>query len=357
MNNAGSSNKPIIVSGMRPTGKLHIGHYIGVIENWVNLQKEYDCNFFVADWHALTTKFDDTQNLKNDVLEVAMDWLACGIDPNISTIYVQSLVPQIAELHIYLSMITPQNWVERDPTLKDLAKILRAKEVVNVPDNSDFTAPLAGAGQNSQISYGLMGYPVLMSADIMMFNANTVPVGIDQVAHVEITRDIARRFNNIYETEFFNEAKPKLTKTPVLCGLDGNKMGKSYNNDIKISENEETTTQKVLKAITDPSRLRKDDPGHPDECQVAFKYWEIFADAELLEVVRHECSNGLRGCVDCKRQLAIAINEKFAPIREKRKYYENNIDEVKNILNEGSIKARTKAEEVLKEVRKLVKMY
>lgn len=350
-------SKQKIVSGMRPTGKLHLGHYFGVIENWVKLQNEYDCFFFVADWHALTTKYDNTENMRQDVVDVAMDWLSCGIDPQKSTIYVQSLVPQIAELHIYLSMITPQNWVERDPTLKDLAKMLRLKDAVSVSDNADFTAPLADMGQNLQVNYGLMGYPVLMSADIMTFNAEIVPVGIDQVAHVEITRDIARRFNNIYKTDFFNEAKPKLTKTPVLCGLDGNKMGKSFNNDIKISDDEETTTKKVLKAITDPSRLRKDDLGHPNECQVAFKYWEIFADPELLEVVRHECSNGLRGCVDCKRQLAKVINEKFAPIREKRKYYENHPEVVERILREGSEKARNDAKKVLDEVRKIINMY
>ena len=182
-----------IVSGMRPTGKLHLGHYLGVIQNWVELQKKYESFFFVADWHALTTKYDKTENLKNDVVDVVIDWLASGIDPKISTIYVQSLVPEIAELNIYLGMVTPQNWVERDPTLKDMAKILRTKE-----------------GANSQISYGLMGYPVLMSADIMMFNANAVPVGIDQVAHIEITRDIARRFNNIYKCSFFNEPEPIL---------------------------------------------------------------------------------------------------------------------------------------------------
>lgn len=333
-------NKPIIMSGMRPTGKLHLGHYIGVIANWVQLQDEYECYFAMADWHALTTKYDNTQDLKQNVLEVAMDFLACGIDPNRATLYVQSLVPQTAELNIYLGMVTPQNWVERDPTLKDLAKVLRSKE-----------------GQNSQISFGLMGYPVLMSADIMSFNANCVPVGMDQVAHVEITRDIARRFNNIYNTEFFNEPVPKLTKTPVLYGLDGQKMGKSYNNDIKISDDEETTAKKIMTAITDPARLRKDDPGHPEDCQVAYKYWEIFGEPQTVETVGSECRQGARGCVMCKRQLAEVVNKKFAPIREKRKYYENNIDEVKDILNEGSKKARQKAQEVLTEVRNLVKMY
>ena len=328
-----------IVSGMRSTGKLHLGHYLGVIQNWVKLQHEYESFFFVADWHALTTKYDKTENLKQDVKDVVIDWLACGIDPEISTIYVQSLVPEIAELNIYLSMVTPQNWVERDPTLKDMAKILKTKE-----------------GQGQQINYGLMGYPVLMSADIMMFNADCVPVGIDQVAHIEITRDIARRFNNLYG-EFFHEAKPLLNHCSLICGLDGNKMGKSFNNDIKISDTAEVTSKKVMSAITDRSRLRKDDPGHPDDCEVAFKYWTIFGEEEEVSTVRCECEKGLRGCAQCKRQLGDKINEKLAQIREKRKYYEERPELVEKIIAEGSAKARIKAQEVLKEVRRLVKMY
>jgi len=338
------ASKQKIVSGMRPTGKLHLGHYLGVIENWVKLQDEFDSYFFVADWHALTTKYDSTDDLRQNVLDVVMDWLACGIDPEKSTIYVQSHIPEIAELNIYLGMITPQNWVERDPTLKDMAKILKTKE-----------------GANQQINFGLMGYPVLMSADIMSFNADCVPVGKDQVAHVEITRDIARRFNNIYPQKdgsgFFNEPTPKLTQIPVLYGLDGNKMGKSFNNDIKISDDEETTTKKVMKAITDPSRIRRDDLGHTDQCEVAFKYWQIFADAQTVETVKCECEQGTRGCADCKRQLAGVINEKFAPIREKRRYYESHLEEVEKIIENGSNKAKIEAQKVLAEVRKLVKMY
>lgn len=334
------NEKKRIMSGMRPTGKLHLGHYLGVLINWVALQDEYECYFSVADWHALTTKFDKTENLRQDVLEVVMDWLACGIDPERSTVYVQSLIPETAELHLYLSMITPQNWVERDPTLKDMAKILRTKE-----------------GANTQISYGLMGYPVLMSADMMTFNASAVPVGVDQVAHIEITRDVVRRFNNTYNTDFFNEPMPKLTKTPLIPGVDGNKMGKSYNNDIKISDDEATTAKKIMQAITDPARIRRDDPGHPDNCQVAFKYWEIFADTQTVETVKCECENGARGCADCKRQLGALINEKLAPIREKRRFYEQNPAHVEKIIEEGSTKARIEAKKVLSEVRKLVKMY
>lgn len=339
-----AKTKQKIMSGMRPTGKLHLGHYLGVLTNWVDFQDEYDCYFAIADWHALTTKYDKTETLKQDVIEVVMDWLACGIDPNRSTIYVQSLIPETAELNIYLGMITPQNWVERDPTLKDMAKILKTKE-----------------GSNTQISYGLMGYPVLMSADIMTFNAAVVPVGTDQLAHLEITRDIARRFNNIYPRNdgsgFFNEPSPKLTKVPLLCGIDGSKMGKSFNNDIKISDDEATTSKKIMQAITDRSRVRKDDLGHPEKCEVAFKYWEIFADAQLVETVKCECQKGQRGCADCKRQLGWVINEKFAPIREKRRYFENHLDEVKKIIDDGSNRARIEAKKVLNEVKKLVGMY
>lgn len=329
-----------IVSGMRSTGKLHLGHYLGVIQNWVKLQHEYESYFFVADWHALTTKYDKTENLKNDVVDVVSDWLSCGIDPEVSTIYVQSLIPEIAELNIYLGMVTPQNWVERDPTLKDMAKILRTKE-----------------GTNSQISYGLMGYPVLMSADIMMFNSSYVPVGIDQVAHIEITRDIARRFNNIYKCEFFNEPEPLLNNCSLICGLDGNKMGKSFNNDIKISDTEEVTAKKVMTAITDRSRMRKDDPGHPSDCEVAFKYWEIFGTEEEVKTVKCECEKGLRGCADCKRQLGAKINKRLSEIREKRSYYEAHPEEVHKIIREGSEKARIEAKKVIKEVRNLINMY
>ena len=329
-----------MVSGMRSTGKLHLGHYLGVIDNWLKLQNEYECYFFIADWHALTTKYDKTETLKQDVLEVAMDWLAAGIDPEKATIYVQSQVPEIAELHIYLSMITPQNWVERDPTLKDMAKILKSKE-----------------GMASQINYGLMGYPVLMSADIMMFNADFVPVGIDQVAHVELTRDITRRFNNIYNTDFFHEAQPKLNECSLICGLDGNKMGKSFNNDIKISDTAEVTAKKVMSAITDRSRMRKDDPGHPDDCEVAFKYWKIFGSEDEVNTIRCECEKGQRGCADCKRQLGAKVNERFKEIRERRRYYEAHPEIVEKILNEGSARAREEAQKVLKEVRKLVRMY
>ena len=332
--------KKRIVSGMRPTGKLHLGHYFGVLKNWVNLQDEFDCFYFIADWHALTTKYNDTNDIGQNVEDVALDWLACGLDPEKSVIYLQSMVPQTACLHIYLSMITPQNWVERDPTLKDLAKIMKDKQ-----ENM------------SNLSYGLFGYPVLMTADILSFNADFVPVGIDQVAHVELTRDIARRFNNIYKTDYFNEPAPKLTKIPLLKGLDGNKMGKSFNNDIKISDSEEITQKKINTGITDRNRIRKDDKGNPDNCEVIFDYWKIFGSNEEVNQICSDCKNAKIGCAQCKKMLASKVNQTLAPIREKRLELQKDSNYIKDVIIEGSKKAKIEAQIVMNGVLEAVKMY
>ncbi len=329
-----------IVSGMRSTGKLHLGHYFGVLTNWVKLQNLYDSFFFIADWHALTTKYNDTANLKEYVKDVALDWLASGIDPDKSTIYLQSLVPETSELHIYLSMITPQNWVERDPTLKDMTKILRTQ----------------GATDNS-ITYGLLGYPVLMTADIITFNADYVPVGVDQVAHIEISRDIIRRFNNIYKVEYFKEPKPLLTDIPLLKGIDGNKMGKSFNNDIKISDDEETTEKKIKQCITDRNRLRRDDKGNPENCEVAYQYWKIFGTENEIKEIEEGCKSASLGCADCKKCLAKKVNEYLAPMRAKRAEYAKNPETVREILIEGSKKARIEAKKVLDGAKEAIGMY
>jgi tryptophanyl-tRNA synthetase len=342
-----SENKKRIMSGMRPTGKLHIGHYMGVLRNWISFQNEYDCFFAIADWHALTTKFDQTKDFKQDIINVALDWVASGIDPEASTIYLQSLVPEIAELHIYFSMITPQNWVERDPTLKDMVKILRG----------DAEEPVTTQDLSGLISYGLLGYPVLQSADILGFNASLVPVGQDQLAHLEFSRDVARRFNHIYKTDYFNEPQPKLTETPLLKGMDGQKMGKSFNNDIKISDTDEETTKKIMRAITDRSRIKKTDPGHPDECEVVCPYYEIFADAEIIKTQRKNCEEALWGCADCKKQLAIIVNDYFKNIRSKRESLEQDPEYIHNIIRTGSEKARETAVKVLKEVKDIMQMY
>lgn len=335
------------MSGMRPTGKLHLGHYMGVLKNWLSFQNDYECFFAIADWHALTTKFDQTENLKQNIIDVALDWLACGINPEKSVIYVQSLVPETAELHLLLSMITPQNWVERDPTLKDMVKILRG----DVEESEE------AQSYSGLISYGLLGYPVLQTADIIQFNASLVPVGTDQLAHLEISRDIVRRFNHLYKTSLIKEPQPKLTETPLLKGIDGQKMGKSFNNDIKISDTEEATTKKIMQAITDRSRIKKTDPGHPDLCEVVCPYYETFADEETIKRQKYECENALRGCADCKRELASIINIQFKDIRQKRLEFEKNPAYIQEILELGSQKAREKASEFLKEIKKEMKLY
>lgn len=335
------------MSGMRPTGKLHLGHYMGVLKNWLSFQNDYECFFAIADWHALTTKFDQTENLKQNIIDVALDWLACGINSEKSVIYVQSLVPETAELHLLLSMITPQNWVERDPTLKDMVKILRG----DVEESED------AQSYSGLISYGLLGYPVLQTADIIQFNASLVPVGTDQLAHLEISRDIVRRFNHLYKTSLIKEPQPKLTETPLLKGIDGQKMGKSFNNDIKISDTEEATTKKIMQAITDRSRIKKTDSGHPDLCEVVCPYYETFADEETIKRQKYECENALRGCADCKRELASIINIQFKDIRQKRLELEKNPGHIQKILELGSQKAREKAYEFLKEIKKEMKLY
>ena len=363
------AQKKRIMSGMRPTGKLHIGHYLGALKNWVALQDEYDCYFAVADWHALTTKYDQTDELRQNVFEIVLDWLACGIDPEKSHIYVQSLIPQTAELHIYLSMITPQNWVERDPTLKDMVKAMRkdkpreAFSLPNLSKNATEEEENLAISQKMKeqdkeiISYGLLGYPVLQSADIMIFNADLVPVGKDQVAHIEMTRDVARRFNRIYKTGFFREAQPKLTEIPLLKGIDGEKMGKSFGNDIKIADDEDTTTKKIMKGITDRNRMRRDDAGNVENCEVIYPYYKIFTDEATCSAVKAECESASRGCADCKRQLAEIVNEYFRPIRTKRKELEQNPDYVHKIITEGSAKAACEAQLTIESVRKIIKMY
>lgn len=341
------AKKEIIMSGMRPTGKLHLGHYMGVLKNWLSFQNAYECFFAIADWHALTTKFDQTEGLKQNILDVALDWLACGINPDTSVIYLQSLVPETAELHVLLSMITPQNWVERDTTLKDMVKMLRG----NKEESSEAQA------YPGLVSYGLLGYPVLQTADIVQFNASLVPVGTDQLAHLEISRDIARRFNHLYKTALIKEPQPKLTQTPLLKGIDGQKMGKSFNNDIKISDTEEITTKKIMQAITDRSRIKKTDPGHPELCEVVCPYYEIFANEETVKKQRHNCENALWGCADCKRELASIINSQFKDIRERRLEFEQNPDKVHKIIKAGSEKARESSSAFLKEIKKAMMLY
>ena len=342
-----STEKKVLLSGMRPTGKLHLGHYLGVLKNWVKFQNEgqLDCFFMVADWHSLTTKYNDTENLASNTIEMVRDFLAAGIDPAKSVIFVQSGVPQIAELHLLLSMITPNNWVERDPTLKDLVRAALGLK----PEDAE-----AQSAYNDNLTYGMLGYPVLQAADILSFCGSVVPVGKDQEAHLEMSREIARRFNHIFKTDFFPEPKPVFTETPTLMGVDGTKMGKSFGNDIKISDTPEDTIKSVKRMITDPQRQKKTDPGSTERCQVPFPYYKIFADEATREVVKAECEAGQRGCVDCKLQLANIMNESFAELRTKRESFSD--EQIHKILAEGTLKARQRAESVLATVRKILKM-
>lgn len=334
------SEKKRVMSGMRPSNGLHLGHYLGVLKSWIELQNEYDCYFSVADWHALTTGYEKSNQIRKNVLNVVFDWLACGVNPDNATIYVQSSIPEIAELSIYLNMLTPKNWIERDATIKSKINYFKNNK-----------------RQTSQISFGLMSYPILMSADIMSINAHCVPVGAYHVPEVELTRNIVRKFNKIYDTNYFIEPKPLLGEYSLLCGVDGKKMGKSYNNAINVSDSEEITTKKIMQCITDRSRVKKDDKGHPNRCEVAFKYWQIFGNNDEICQIEKECIAGERGCADCKRMLAKKINSELSEIREKRKYFENHVDEVEEILNAGAEKARKISKKVLEDVRKMIGMY
>ena len=322
---------------MRPTGRLHIGHYLGVLTNWVQFQKEYESFFSIVDWHALTTKYQNLETIQNDIFEVALDWISCGVDPEVSTIYVQSGVPEIAELHLLLSMITKQNWVEREPTLKDMIKMLAADE----------------KEAQDKCTYGLIGYPVLQTADILAMKGELVPVGKDQESHLEFARNLARKFNSTYNVKYFPEPKPRFTETPLLKGVDGQKMGKSYGNDIKIADTADDTMKQVKKMITDRSRISKSDPGHVDQCEVPWPYYNIFAK-DITGLVKEECESAKIGCVDCKMRLAGHINDYFDEIRSKRLELAQNPEKVNEIIRAGNEKARKTARETLSDVREIM---
>jgi len=310
---------------MRPTGKLHLGHLVGALENWVALQNEFDNCHLIADYHALTTNVD-TRNLYQHSIDMVIDWLAAGIDPNKSPIFRQSQIKQHSELHLIFSMLITTARLERNPTLKDQVRDLNIETM----------------------SYGHLGYPVLQSSDILLYKGDVVPVGEDQVPHIEITREIARRFNNQYGV-VFPEPEPRLTKFARLPGLDGNqKMSKSTGNTILLSDSPEGIKKKLKTAVTDPQKLRKGDPGHPDICLV-FTYHQKFNAAEVPEI-RRDCESGALGCVDCKLNCAGKIAVALAPIREKRSYYESHLDEVKNILADGEARGQKVAVETMSEV-------
>lgn len=321
-----------IVSGMRPTGPLHIGNYFGALKNWVALQESYDCFFFVADWHSLTTEYADPAKLPIWVHEVMLDWLAAGIDPNKSTLFIQSHVKQHAELHLLLSMLTPLGWLTRVPTYKELQAELSAKDL-NM--------------------YGFLGYPLLQTADVALYKAHKVPVGEDQVSHLELCREVVRRFAALYKKEIFPEPAPLLTPSARVPGLDRRKMSKSYGNAIYLSDLAEVVSKKIMPAVTDPARVRRQDPGNPDVCTI-YDYHKLFSDTPTCEMVNTECRSAGIGCVDCKKKLLEGMEKTLAPMRDRRAAFANNPKQLDEIFDAGAIKARKIAEKTMIEVREIM---
>lgn len=322
---------------MRPTGKLHLGHYVGALQNWVAMQDKYECFFCVADWHALTTDYADTSQVKQNSIEALLDWLAAGLDPERSTIFIQSHVPQHAELHLLLSMITPLGWLERVPTYKEQRENIKEKDLGN---------------------YGFLGYPVLQSADIMMYKGDFVPVGEDQVPHVELTREITRRFNQFYQfrgNPVFPEPQALLTPAAKLPGTDGRKMSKSYGNAILLTDPEPVVRRKLKTMVTDPARVRRTDPGNPDVCPVGDLH-KIFSSRETMAKVDVGCRSAGIGCIECKSWAAESLVQILNPMQQRRKKYEDNPRLAWDILEAGSERARSVASSTMNEVRAAMKM-
>jgi tryptophanyl-tRNA synthetase len=321
-----------ILSGFRPTGRIHLGNVFGALQNWKSLQKDNECYFEIADYHALTTGYEKTDTLREDILDIATDWLAFGLNPEKAVIFVQSDVKEHVELFTLFSMITPLPWLERNPTLKEQLKDLNIRTV----------------------HFGHLGYPVLQAADILVYRSTAVPVGEDQLPHIELTREIARRFNNLYG-KVFPEPIALLTKFPRVPGPDGKRMSKSLNNTILLSEEEEGIKQKVKQAFTDPQKIRKDDKGHPDNC-VVFAYHGIF-NAEQASERRKECMEGTIGCVACKEECTESMTAYLAPYRDKRNELKKNEDFVRDILKQGAKKASKETSKTMEAVRNHMRLW
>ncbi len=326
---------------MRPTGSMHLGNLLGALNNWVDLQDKYECFFFIVDWHALTTPggggavgYENVGELRNNVREIAIDWIAGGLDPDKASIFIQSHVPEVAELHLLFSMITPIGWLERNPTFREMVQGYKIESP----------------------SYGLMGYPTLQAADILAYKGDFVPVGKDQEVHVNMTRDLGQRFNSLFGKDVFPITEALLTEVPKVPGIDSveKKMSKSSGNYIALSFSEEETLQKIKNMFTDPVKIRKDDPGHPDGC-VVFAFHDIYNKAGLPGI-RIECENGERGCVQCKKELAEKMNGALRPVREKRKELEENPGTISEILRSGAEKAEKIARATLEEVREVMNL-
>jgi tryptophanyl-tRNA synthetase len=318
---------------MRPTGKLHLGNLHGALKNWVDLQEsgKYDCFYFVADWHAVTSEYSSTEGIKDNAVNMLIDWLSVGLDPHKSTLFVQSAVKEHAELFLLLSMITPLAWLERNPTYKEMKTELASKDLS---------------------TFGFLGYPVLQAADIIMYKAYGVPVGVDQLPHVELTREIARRFNFLYK-EIFPIPEPLLTSVPKLLGIDGRKMSKSYDNSIYISDSGKVLSLKISSMFTDPQRMRKSDPGNPEICNV-FSFHALYSKPEKVKEIDVECRKAGIGCTDCKKVLAVNVAKAWKPVHERMDYYSSHAGEIKEIIEEGNKKATKIARQTMDEVRAAV---
>ena len=326
-------NRKRIVSGMRPTGKMHLGHLHGALMNWKRLQDEYECFYFIADWHALTSEYAHPEIIRESTYEIVMDWISVGLDPERSTFFIQSQIKEHAELHLIYSMITPLPWLERNPTYKEQLKELTQRDVY---------------------TYGFLGYPVLQASDILMYKASGVPVGEDQAPHVELTREIARRFNHLYG-EVFPIPDVLLTPTSKLLGIDRRKMSKSYGNAIYLTDSDEEIDSRVSQMITDPNRARRSDPGNPDVCNV-FSFHEIYTDEEMVKRIDRECRTAQVGCVECKKLMAESLKKALGPIRAIRRELESDMPRVKRIMEDGNERARSIARLTMAEVREAVKI-
>lgn len=327
--------KKRILSGMRPTGALHLGNLHGALKNWIELQNSgnYECYYFVADWHALTSEYNNTDMIRENIIDMVIDWLSVGLDPLKSTLFIQSSIREHAELFLILSMITPLPWLERNPTYKEIREELAEKDLS---------------------TFGFLGYPVLQAADIIMYKAYGVPVGVDQLPHVELTREIARRFNFLYR-EIFPIPEPLLTDVPKMLGIDGRKMSKSYNNSIYISDRENDLRVKIESMFTDPQRMRRNDPGRPELCNV-YAFHNIYSQPEDVNEIFAECKRAGIGCTDCKKTLVDQIIKGMQPIHERQDYFRGHIDEVKNIIEDGNTRATRIAQATMDEVREAVKI-
>lgn len=325
--------KQRVLSGMQPSGRMHLGNLFGALNNWKKLQNEYDAYFFIADWHALSTQYADTSRIREYIREMLVDWLAVGMDPDKCTLFQQSQVPEHAVLHVLLSMITPIPWLERNPTYKEQQQELSDRDLA---------------------TYGFLGYPVLQAADILIYKAQFVPVGVDQLPHLELTREIARRFNSLYRPVLV-EPEALLTETPKILGIDRRKMSKSYGNAIYLSDSPEVTEKTVQKMITDPLKIKKGDPGRPEICNV-FTYHTIFSKKDEVQQIDRDCRSGALGCVDCKAWMAKNLNAYLEPIRKKRAGLEKQPKKLVKILSEGSAQARKVAQKTLEEVKEAMKI-